>query len=641
MTEKPKTDQSRQFKQIIMRNIFKGSLRGHVCEDCFEVISNVDILFYLPYTKETSAANAIADTKETFRLVTKEEAKRRQELYIGKTTTDKNGDFEFEISERYLNSDFDIDFVCGTVPPKLPKPKRDETLQFHIATLSAKTELDRQAQNENYRWEYAIAYKWWCYIRGHFFDAWVICGHLMNCKTNTPIANAKVTAMDADFLTDDNLGSATTDANGHFRIDYSSADFKKTFLSPWINVETDPSFLSFQSGPDVYFKAELAGTKLIDETKADARKNVGYCLCVNLCSEIPIIPGDDTTFPSAWTGIGGAFSSSFGSGIHDFDADGFAGSGKHVLFSTIRLTGQAALKSAVGNPIEYRFLVSDTTTPNGGPSPAIGNFSKIVGVTSGLFVPSVVSKLTRKVFSFILNDIFVYSDQTDFDSEGWFDVNHAIERTLISVGLTPADLALYNIIEEDTLISMNTAALTTAPNVPNIFSAGQPIPPANDIPVEKFAIRFEIREVIDKPSNNFGVIGGNGKTLNSAVMNNNPIYRKLAIKELEETTLCSPISGIVHAKYTLYHPYLASGSLHLNSNSFSIDRDVLDGVINSASVKRINDNSALNAPPLDNLTRCTYSLKLYSSTRKHNGDYGDSDGSSPLEQLFFYDDNQV
>ena len=79
MTEKPKTDQSRQFKQIIMRNIFKGSLRGHVCEDCFEVISNVDILFYLPYTKETSAANAIADTKETFRLVTKEEAKRRQE----------------------------------------------------------------------------------------------------------------------------------------------------------------------------------------------------------------------------------------------------------------------------------------------------------------------------------------------------------------------------------------------------------------------------------------------------------------------------------------------------------------------------------------------------------------------------------
>lgn len=622
-----------------MRNILKGSLRGHVCEDCLEDISNVEVLFYLPYRKETSVTNEISNT-ETFRLVTKEEAKQRKGLFIDSVTTDKNGDFEFEINEKYLNADFDIDFVCGSVPPKPPKPKREEMLQFHITTIAVKNELERQAQRENYRWEYNIAHKWWCYIRGHFFDAWVICGHLMNCKTNTPIANAKVTAMDADLLTDDNLGTVTTDANGHFRIDYSSADFKKTFLSPWINVETDPSFLSFQSGPDVYFKAELAGTKLIDETKADARKNVGYCLCVNLCSEITVTNPEET-FPSAWTGIGGAFSSSFGSNSYDFDADGFAGSGKHVLFSTIRLTGQAALKSAAGNPIEYRFLISDTTTPNGGPGPAIGNFSKIVGLTGGLFVPSVVSKLTRKVFSFILNDIFVYSDQTDFDGEGWFDINHAIERTLIAVGLTPADLALYNIIEEDTLISMNTAALTTAPNVPNIFSAGQPIPSANDIPVEKFAIRFEIREVIDKPSNNFGVIGGNGKTLNSVVMNNNPIYRELVIKELEETTLCSPISGTVHAKYTLYHPYLASGSLHLNNNSLSINRDVLDGVINTTSVKRINNNSALNAPPLNNLTRCTYSLKLYSSTRKHNGDYSDSDGSSPLEQLFFYDDNQV
>jgi hypothetical protein len=621
-----------------MRNIFKGSLRGHVCEDCLEDISNVEVLFYLPYRKETSVTNEISNT-ETFRLVTKEEAKQRNGLFIDSVTTDKNGDFEFEINEKYLNADFDIDFVCGSVPPKPPKPKREEMLQFHITSISVKTELERQAQRENYRWEYKIAHKWWCYIRGHFFDAWVICGHLMNCKTNTPIANAKVTAMDADLLTDDNLGTVTTDANGHFRIDYSSADFKKTFLSPWINVETDPSFLSFQSGPDVYFKAELAGTKLIDETKADARKNVGYCLCVDLCSEVAVIPGDGSTFPSAWTGIGSKFSSSYGTSTPDFDAEGYASSDKNVLFSTVKLTGQAALRSAGGNPIEYRFSVSDATLPNDDVNnPPLAGFTKIVGLYPNLFVSSVVSKLIRKVYSPIHNQISVISDQSDFDSEGWFDVNHAIDRALANVGFTPADLALYNIIEEDTLISMNTAALTTAPNIPNIYSAGQPIP--TDIPVEKFAIRFEIREVINKAANQFGVING-GKILNSVIMNNNPIYRRLAIKELEETTLCSPINGTVHAKYTLYHPYLASGSLHLNSNSLSIDRDVADGIINTTSVKRINNNSALNAPPLDNLTRCTYSLKLYSSTRKHNGDYGDSDGGSPLEQLFFYDENQI
>lgn len=618
-----------------MRNILKGSLRGHVCEDCIEVISDVEVLFYLPYRNETPA-NSTSNIKETFHLVLKEEVKQREKLLIGKAMTDKNGNFEFEINEQYLRADLDIDFICGTVPPKPPKPKRDEILQFHITTISVYEELAKQVQSQNYRWEYAIAYKWWCYIRGHFFDAWVICGHLMNCRTNEPIANAKVTAMDADFLTDDNLGSATTDSYGHFRIDYSSADFKKTFLSPWINIETDPSFLSFQSGPDVYFKAELSGTKLVDETKADARKNVGYCLCVNLCSEISVTdPGE--TFPSAWTGIGSKFSSSYGTSAPDFDAEGYASSDKNVLFSTIKLTGQAALRSAAGNPIEYRFSVSDATLPNDDANnPPLGGFTKIVGLYPNLFVPGVVSKLIRKVYSPILNQISVYSDQSDFDAEGWFDVNHAIERALINVGLTPADLALYNIIEEDTLIAMNTAALTTAPNVPNIFSAGQPIPPANEIGVEKFAIRFEIREVINKAANQFGNING-GKILNSVIMNNNPIYRRLAIKELEETTLCDPISGLVTAKYTLYHPYLASGKLHLNSNSLTINRDIADGVIdNTTLVKRIKDDSVLNTPP-DNLTRCTYSLKLYSSTRKHNGEDGDSDGGSPLEQLFFYD----
>jgi hypothetical protein len=623
-----------------MKNIFKGSLRGYVCEDCIEFISDVEVILYLPYRKDTRGAEAATNAKETFHFVSKEEAKQREELIIGKAKTDAEGNFQFVIDERYTNSDIDIDFICGTVPPKHPKPKRDEIVQFHITTIAIAEEFKKQEQDQNYKWRYNIAHKWWCYIRGHFFDAWVICGHLMNCQTNKPIANAKVTAIDADFLTDDTLGSATTDANGHFRIDYSSVDFKKTFLSPWFNIETDPTFLSFQSGPDVYFKAELAGTKLIDETKANARKNVGYCLCVTLCSEIAVTdPGD--TFPSAWTGIGTKFSASYGTSAPDFDAEGYASSDKNVLYSKINLTGQAPLKSAAGHPIEYRFSVSDATLPNDSLiNPPLAGFNKVVGLYTDLFVPGIVSKLERKVFSLINNQISVYSAQSDFDGEGWFDVNHAIERTLISRGLTPADLALYKVIDEDPLISIDTAVLTNAPDVPDIFNVGQPIPAIHDIPVEKFAIRFEIREVINKATNQFGFING-GKILNSVIMNNNPIYRKLAVKELEESTLCSPINGTIHAKYTLYHPYLASGSLHLNSNSLTINRGVTDGVINSTSVKRINDNSPLNAPPLDNLIRCTYSLKLSSSTRKHDGVNGDPDGGSPLEQVFFYDENQV
>ena len=42
----------------------------------------------------------------------------------------------------------------------------------------------------------------------------------------------RVRAFDADWLQDDDLGSAVTDGAGHFRIDYSRADFEKTIFSP-------------------------------------------------------------------------------------------------------------------------------------------------------------------------------------------------------------------------------------------------------------------------------------------------------------------------------------------------------------------------------------------------------------------------
>jgi hypothetical protein len=624
-----------------MKYTFKGNLCGYLCEDCTEPLYGMEVLLYLPWKREAIAENTAANTKETFHIVSKEEANQRKDLLLDRVFTDENGGFEFSIDEKYSNTAFDIDFYCGNVPKGPKKEALREPLQIHLTTVLP--EFDEQ-NNFVYNWRHCIAYKWWCYIRGHYFDAWVICGHLRNCDTGKPISGATVTAWDADFLTDDNLGNAITDASGHFRIDYNSLTFKKTFLSPWINVETDPgALLTFQSGPDVYFKAELSGVTLIDETSADCRKNVGYCLCVNLCSKVNVIDGGETTFPfpSAWTGIGSAFSASFGPHSYDFDVDGYAGSGKYALSGVIGLTGQAALKSAVGNRIEYRFRVSDVTTANGTPSPGIANFTKTVGVTPNLFASSVVSKLTKKIPTGVSDDLYVFSDLSDFDVNGWFDVNNAIERTLLNEGLLISDLNLYNIIEEDTLISMNTAALTSAPNVPNSLP-GVAIAAANKIPIEKFAIRFEIREVVNKPANIFNVVPGSGKTLNSVIMNNNPVFMKLSIAELEATGLCNPISGTVHAKYTVYHPHLASSSLHLNNNSFSVDRDVIgDGFLTLPSnTNPLIDGNAnlslnLNNPPND-MTRCTYALRLYARARLHDGVNPWSD-SGPVTQLFFYE----
>jgi hypothetical protein len=618
-----------------MKFTIKGNLTGYLCEDCNEPIGNVEVLLYQPWQKENVLEKAIASEKETFRLVNQEEANARKSLLIASTKTDEIGNFEFTIDEKFGGTAFDIDFVCGTVPRIPPKAPHRAPVQLHITTFYPKWKIDERQENYAFQWKFPIPSKWWCQIRGLFFDAWVICGYLRSCDTGNPIPGALVTAWDADFLHDDNLGSTTTDASGFFRIDYTSIQFKQTFLSPWINLETDPGLpLTFNSGPDVYFKATVAGVKVIDETKVDRRDNVGYCLCVNLCSKINIgDPGDN--FPSVWTGIGTDFNIST-IAPKGFDAAGYAGSGKYALTGVIDLTGQAALKTASGNEIDYRFLVSDLTTLNGGPAPADVNFSKIVGLTPSLFASSVVAKLVDKSDFTKIYD--VSSDLSDFDAEGWFSVNKAIDRTLTALLLGPASNFL--VMDVDTLLSLNTRALTKALDVADgAVKVGDAVPTALKIPIEKVAIRFEIREVINRAAKVFNPLPGNKTTLNSAIINNNAVFIKLAITELEGA-LCTPIGGNVHAKYTVYHPHLGAAMMHLNNNSITVNRDVTDGFLtlsgnlSPAVDGNANINMPINNPPND-MTKCTYSLKFWALARLHDGRNGVG-YTGPLEQLFFY-----
>ena len=117
-----------------MKYLFKGSLCGFLCEDCREPLSGIEVLIYLPWQKERVAETAVADVKDTFRLVTKEEAASRKKLLIASTKTDEFGNFEVELDEKYSKTAFDIDFVCGTVPRVPPKPRK-EPLQFHLTTI--------------------------------------------------------------------------------------------------------------------------------------------------------------------------------------------------------------------------------------------------------------------------------------------------------------------------------------------------------------------------------------------------------------------------------------------------------------------------------------------------------------------------
>ena len=182
-----------------MKYYLRGNLCGFLCDECSEPLSGMKVLLYLPWQKDSVISKAVANTKDTFRLVTNEESAARKDLLIATTQTDENGNYEFELDKKYGNKAFDIDFTCGTVPRVPPKPPIKRPLQFHLTTILPQWRINKQAENYYFQWEYCITAKWWCYIRGHFFDAWVICGHLRNCDTSTPIAGASVTAWDADL----------------------------------------------------------------------------------------------------------------------------------------------------------------------------------------------------------------------------------------------------------------------------------------------------------------------------------------------------------------------------------------------------------------------------------------------------------
>jgi len=154
-----------------------------------------------------------------------------------------------------------------------------------------------------------------------------------------------VRAFDVDWLQDDDLGSGITDGGGHFRIDYTTADFQKTIFSPSINVE-------LVGGPDLYFRVEtLGGTPLLIEPRSRGRQpdreNAGPCFCVDLClSEQP--PVDTDPLP-VFTAVGGyqyltdINSTPPGTGLTVAD--------NRAFFSTMRLNGILS-KKLNGNPME-------------------------------------------------------------------------------------------------------------------------------------------------------------------------------------------------------------------------------------------------------------------------------------------------
>lgn len=612
-----------------MKYRLKGNLSGFLCNDYKEAIAGNKVLLYAASQSDRVVENVISNPKDTFHLVSDQEAADRKKLLVATAETDAKGNFEFVLDEKQSRQAFDLDFICGTVPHRVPvKPPR-KAPQFHLTTVYPEWRASKEEGYATYMPDLQpISAKWWCHIRGHYFDAWVVMGHMYVCGTKTPIPGVKVTAMDADFITDDNLGSDVTNANGFFRIDYTSVDFKKTFLSPWLNIETDPTFLSFVSGPDIYFTYEYNGAAIQGETKANRRNNVPYCLCVNLCLDnITVIP---PTIPASFTKIG----NNGNYFINEVVASGNPnvigqGTGKtpasQAFYATISLRGNLSQKLN-GQPMEYSFETIETTGPGTAADAAIetGTWKKIKAGDMGNAIIGTFFTLTGDPWAPVLITDHVVGVSGNVDADGWIAV--------------PQDSNFSPNINGQ-LLSFNTGSLNAGSVDMTGLVQGQSV--TTKAPLQQnrfFKIRMIKREAGDPGTE---VVAG----VSNAIAMFNTLYQNVpqfgswmpqtsseygvACVDIQEmiggggSTGCTPITSAIHVNYTAANPNMGGVSLKLYGPGGPYD------LVNTAPTGFVPETfgtatsliDGTPAPvPVSDLKKCAYTVILSVELKLTNGE---------------------
>lgn len=618
-----------------MKYLFKGNLAGFLCTDYKEAIGHNKVLLYAAAEPDQAIEKAVANTKDTFRLVSDKELADRRKLLIKTVETDAEGNFEFELDEKQSRQAFDIDFICGTVSHSIPVKPPKKAPQFHLTTLYPEWRSNKDQSSYFFRWDYIIPAKWWCYIRGHYFDAWTILGHMYICDTKTPLPGIQVTAMDADFLTDDNLGSDVTDANGFFRIDYTSADFKRTFLSPLLNIETDPSFLSFVSGPDVYFTYAYNGSAIQGETRANRRNNVSFCLCVNLC--LKDFKAPETTIPASFTKIGNNgnhyINETVGSGSTNVIAHSTGKTAaSQAFFSYISLRGNLS-KKLNNMPLEYSFETIETTGPGTAANTAIetGTWKKVTAAQLGhAEIGNYITATPWDLLNPITEIPYVVNSSTGMDASGWIAVPQAGDFFPNTNGQ---------------LLVFNTGSLNAATVSMDGLIQGQSVTTKAPLQQNRF---FKIRMIKRQAGNPLTeVIAG----VSNAIAMFNTKYEDMpkhgswmpkkateygvACLDIQEmiggggSTGCTPIIDAIHVNYTAANPNMGAVRLELfgPGGPYTMQNVAPAGnVAETHGTATTLVSQATGLPvSITSLSKCAYTVILTAPLKMTNGESQHSD----------------
>ncbi len=543
----------------------KGALFGALCDDgCTEALAGAEVRLYLAKGDHVSDAAAAAE-KDTFHVL--EEGARDGDEPLGVGTVGADGSFTVEVrvdteqGKSYGGEAVDVDVYCGTVPR--PRVDPHGPVQFTITTLQPQW---RESENGNVAaWSYTIPSRFWCFILG-LFGIWTICGRLTTCADKTPIPGATVKAFDADWLQDDALGSANTDASGHFLISYLTADFRRTPWSPFLNIE-------LVGGPDVYFTATLGGTPILTEGQAagrqPGRQNIGHCYCVDLCTD-KVVPPDATPH---WQQVE-AFDIHPAPGLPgaSFTTDGDTVSGHYFFGGGVTLRGNCPLLDlGTGHALEYRFTVGEYTWTGGTDDP--GSLPTVA--------PATMQPLTQLgaahvgyVFYTDGNGISqsqaVFVGAADADPNGWVSVDN--KPVTVQMYNPPGSTAVVNVstanfLRTFDLAVVNTVALTSV-HPPKLSpgltkaDAGRDLLVAEREPVRRYQLGFEVRD-----ATTHGPVMWSDQ-LSAIVFDNSPVQVALDLEELHANA-CNPLHGVndLHLLYTVDHPMLRSFDMTISSNA--------------------------------------------------------------------------
>jgi hypothetical protein len=612
------------MSQRIQRCTISGYLYGIICPEfkIYDRVGDAEIYAVRSSQKEPTANPTEAergDAKRVIRTVSEDELKRAAGQNVIEGRTDERGFFCLN-DDKYKGELLDI-YVCLNAVPLAGEKPEQRKLDARVC-LFLGTYAPRRATDSWFLRLY-IPQSIWCALKRKA-DVWTVAGRVATCDTDQPLGNVTVIARDVDITQNDLLGSAVTNPVGIFRIDYPGDNFRQGTI---VDVE-------LFGGPDIYFEIrDSNGNPLLTEDPSLGRKpgrcDSGPCKCVRLCVDLPNGHHGDGDLPSAWISVGTDFVIPDSTvALNDFDADGHVGgAAKFVITGAPAMMGGVPHETATSPRIEYRFLVGDTTAPNNAAALDASHFTRIVGVGAdqNLFVDKVLMGRPFRVVSFSpfeTETVNIRARQTDLSAEGWLDINTVMENRFIAAGRDPADIALFSWIPRNVLMNINTVALPKAPDVPDgAAGPGDAVPAGSRIPLERMSLRFETREVTTHAP-----MIGNGKVLNRMIVNNNPIFLKVAMREhLDSGDFCGILHGLPHIAYTAYHPYLQSVSLNVRSNSGAYNNDQSDppqglplsGNTNDAIVNL--NNPALEIQP-HLTTRCTYIVTLGAGSRLHTGE---------------------